>query len=167
MHNLVAGDLSTTNSEVKLEEIKIKQAQVIKKVTDDIINFRFNTAISALMEFTNFLYTVPQGEAKISAIKILLILLAPLAPHLSAEAWQVLGAKTNVWEQVWPEADKLALKNLTVTVAVQVNGKLRATLEVESETSEVEVVTLAKKLPSIVKYLENVEIVKIVYVAGR
>ena len=119
------------------------------------------------MEYVNFLYTVPVGEERKLAVKNLIILLAPFAPHLSAEVWESLGEKNMVWEQTWPSVDEMVLKNLTVVVAVQVNGKLRGTIEVSPEVGEDEVVTMAKKLSVIEKYLESGEIVKTIYVAGR
>jgi leucyl-tRNA synthetase len=107
--------------------------KTIAGVTDDIEKFRFNRAVARLYEFANALDDAKGSEpdlaaARREALAIMTRLLAPMMPHLAEELWQRLGAKTLLAETAWPEADPSLVVDEDVTIAVQVNGKLRATL---------------------------------------
>ena len=142
--------------------------QTIKKVTEDIENLRYNTAIAAMMEYINFLYkekTVSQ-----QAIETLALLLAPFAPHISEEIWsEVLKNKFSVHQQKWPEYDSKLIKEEKMTIVIQVNGKLRGQVEVKSQKSKVksQVVELAKKEKNVAEHLKKKKIKKVVFVSGR
>jgi leucyl-tRNA synthetase len=142
-------------------------ARTVKKVTEDVDAFRFNTAIAALMEYMNYLSDVQlTDKVRARAIGTLLQLLYPFAPHLSSELWDQLKLGGKVWEQEWPSYDEAALKVQTITIAVQVNGKLRATIEVAAEAAEAEVVAAAKVAPGASKYFTS-EPKKVVYVPRK
>src|SRR5690606_36577854 len=111
--------------------------KTIKKVGDDIQHLRFNTAISAMMIFMNEATakpSLPQSEAE-AFLKIL----SPFAPHLAEYLWQELGHKDSITKQDWPTYDERLLKDETITMAVQVNGKVRDTIEVSADADEPEV----------------------------
>ena len=131
--------------------------KTIKKVTDDIYRCNFNTAVAALMEYVNELYKVgAETEDLITLAK----LLKPFAPHLASEMLEKLGE-----DDEWPKWDNKYLESDTAEVIVQVNGKLRAKLQVETSdlSDEAKIIELAKKEPSSQKYIEN-GIKKTIYV---
>jgi len=151
--------------------------KTIKKVTEDIEGLKFNTAISQLMILKNSCYEpLREGETKprgfISFItkadfKKFLILLAPFAPHLAEELWHELGNKESVFKEKWPEYDKKLVKDETINLVVQINGKLRDTILVAADISEKEAREEAMKSEKIKKWLEGKEVVKIIFVKGR
>src|SRR5690606_1317069 len=116
--------------------------KTIKKVTEDLKDMGFNTAIAALMAFTNELYKLKADagftdhKSWENALTSLAKLLAPFAPHIAEELWQDLGNEGSVHLASWPEYDEKYLVSETMKVVVQVNGKVRATLEVPSDSSE-------------------------------
>jgi leucyl-tRNA synthetase len=107
--------------------------KAIKKVTEDIEEFKFNTAIASLMEFTNAIY---QSGADIEVFSNLVLLISPIAPHFSEELWQLLGNKESICKFAWPKYDPAMLVEDTVTVVIQVNGKLRSKVDVPAEISD-------------------------------
>ena len=124
--------------------------QAIKKVSQDLHDLGFNTAIAALMEYTNELYKVKAKDGFKSdnwqfVIETLLQLLAPFAPHISEELWHNLGKKTSIHISTWPTHEEKYLVNESATIVVQVNGKVRANVEVSrgSDQAEVEKTALA------------------------
>jgi leucyl-tRNA synthetase len=138
--------------------------KTIKKVTDDYENLRFNTAISALMIFTNHCYKV--GSVTRDTAKTFALLLAPMAPHMGEELWSLLGGKSTLTYETWPKFDEALAKDDTITVAVQVNGKLRATLEVEPAITQAEILVMAKADENVSKHLVGT-LVKEIYVPGK
>ena len=145
------------------ETIKILH-KTIKKVTNDYDNLRFNTAISQLMIFTNHCYKA--GAVTQETARAFALLLAPMAPHAGEEIWEILGNKKTLAYETWPKFDDALAKDDTVTVAVQVNGKLRATLEVELDITQGEILALAKADENVAKNLVGT-IVKEIYVPGK
>jgi leucyl-tRNA synthetase len=153
------------------EELLGKVHRTIRKVTTDTERFHFNTAISAIMELTNELggYKMEHGRDRslVEAVKILLVLLAPMAPHITEELWEHLGGEGSVHAQEWPEwEEELAAEEL-VTIAVQIDGKTVDTFEVLAEAAEAEVVKEALERPKVQKRVEGKDIVRRVYVPGR
>ncbi len=126
--------------------------KTIKKVTDDIAGFRFNTAISSLMIFVN--EAQEKGVSKESFEKFLL-LLVPFAPHLANELWEQLGHEGFVEAQAWPGVDPALLVDEAVTISVQVNGKLRGTISVPPDSADDEVVAVAKADQNVQKFLTS------------
>jgi leucyl-tRNA synthetase len=140
--------------------------KTIKKVTEDLEKFQFNTAIAALMEFYNFL-----SEQKIppsrESIKALVILLSPFVPHIAEELWNLLGEKKSLVDEPWPKYDPKALLSETQSIVVQVNGKLRGHLEVSAGAAEEEVKSAALADAKVTTYLAGKQIVKVIYVKGK
>jgi leucyl-tRNA synthetase len=155
-------------------DIKRLMHKTIKKVTDDIALLRFNTAISALMEFQNALafqaHLLRKKDLQI-AIKTLLSLLAPFAPHITEELWAFLGAKSrtgrSIHEMPWPKYNPRYLKEEMVTYIVEVNGKLRDTIKVKADASEKDVIELAKKSQKVSKWLGGKKIKRQIFVKDR
>jgi leucyl-tRNA synthetase len=139
--------------------------QTIKKVTEDIETLRFNTAISQMMVFVNH-YTAHTQTPKV-AMKVFAQLLAPFAPHFAEEMWSALGEKNSLSYTEWPSYNPDLVKAEFVTVAVQVLGKLRGTLEVEPGSPQSTLEGMAKKTESVAKFLEGKEIVKVIYVQNK
>jgi leucyl-tRNA synthetase len=146
--------------------------QTIKKVTNDSQTMGFNTAIAALMEFTNELYRL---EAKHSfaakepwhfAIQNLILLLAPFAPHLSEALWQQIGKDFSVHQQAWPTYDEAYLVQQTVKIAIQINGKLRGEVEVPFDSEQTVVEEAAKLHENASQYLKG-DIQKVIYIANK
>ena len=138
--------------------------KAIKKVTEDYDHLRFNTAISALMIFVNHCYKA--GKVTNETAKTFTLLLAPMAPHLGEELWEILGGKTTLTYESWPKFDENLAKDDTITVAVQVNGKLRATLEVEPGITQADAIAMAKADENVSKHLTGT-IIKEIYVPGK
>jgi leucyl-tRNA synthetase len=159
--------------------------QTIKKVTEDIKEFKYNTAIASIMEYVNLLVEAGLGFAKQSSksslqieikarnsiyLRNLALILAPFAPHLAEEVWvNVLGEKFSIHRAVWPKYDPKKTLEETVTIAVQVNGKLRALLTVTSDRVDDQefVISLAKKDEKVSKWVLGGTIKKEIYVKGK
>lgn len=139
--------------------------QTIARVTDSLEHMHFNTAISALMEFLNLADS--EEAIDVSTMQTLAILLGPLAPHLAEELWEKAGGKDFVINQTWPLADAQLLVKDTLTIAIQVNGKLRATIDVPSSATKEEIIALAKENEGIQKYLLGLQLKKEIYVPGK
>jgi leucyl-tRNA synthetase len=139
--------------------------ETIKKVSGDIEEMGFNTAVSSMMVLTNSL----DKKEKISRFEFesLLKLLAPFAPHISEELWNTLGNKGSIHKEEWPRFDESKLVRDEFTLAVQVNGKMRATLTVSKEESEEKIKKMALEMPEIVKWLSGNEPKKVIVVPGK
>ena len=138
--------------------------KTIKKVTEDIENYRFNTAVSALMILANELDNSPAGNVE---AEILLKLLAPFAPHVAEELWSELGHKTSVHLEPWPEYDPAFMKDEFVKIAVQVNGRVRGTVQLDINATEADARKTSEGDPVIAKHLAGKKIGKFIYVPGR
>jgi leucyl-tRNA synthetase len=139
--------------------------KTIKRVGEDIEHMRFNTAISAMMEFINAAYK-STGMDRSSAEKFIL-LLASFAPHLAEEVWSLLGKAGSVGLSSFPVFDAALTVEDSVTISIQVNGKMRATLEVSKTAAQSEVIAAAKAMESVARHLEAKSIKKEIYVAGK
>jgi leucyl-tRNA synthetase len=158
--------------------------RTIKKVTEDIEQaFQFNTAIAALMEFVNVLYKftaerhqpdADAEQAKITeraalreAADTLVLLLAPFAPHLAEELWEVLGHQPSVARQRWPVYDPALVTSERLTIPIQVNGKLRSKIEVPADWSEEQIVALARQDAKLTEWLHGKSPRKVIYVEKK
>ena len=139
--------------------------KTIKKVTEDTENLRFNTAIASMMEFLNSA-SKEESIGKDAAIAFTK-LLSPYAPHLSEEVWSIYGNDKTISYETWPSFNEELCKESSVTLPVQVNGKLRGTIEVDKSASKEEVLALAKQLEGVVKYTEGKTIFKEIFVPGK
>jgi len=146
--------------------------KTIKKATQDIERFRFNTMLAALMEYTNTLSKVLEagniaGAQWKEAIKILLLLMAPSTPHMAEELWVELGYPYSIHRQAWPAWDKELAADEEVTLVIQVNGRLRDKLTAPVDISEDEVVKTAFAQERIQGYIAGKSIAKTIYVPGK
>jgi leucyl-tRNA synthetase len=146
--------------------------KTLKKVTVDLEHFAFNTAIASMMECVNELYKLKTklplgGEAWRDNLRLLVQMLAPFAPHLAEELWQELGGEGSVHASGWPTFDPELVREELMTIVLQVNGKVRAQLEVVADASEEEVLRLAKDHESFKRHTEGQEIAKTIYVPGK
>lgn len=146
--------------------------QTIKTVTEDMEKIRFNTMISALMEFTNYLDDA-QAKGAVSkaawktAIDTLMLLIAPSAPHMAEELWARTGHSYSIHNRKWPEWDESLIRAEQVTLVIQVNGKLRDRFPVPVSISEEEAKKLAFESPKVRPHIEGKQVVNTIYVAGK
>ncbi len=146
------------------KEVTVALHQTIKKVTDSMERMHFNTAISALMEFLN---TIEGKSFSNDTAQTFTRLISPLAPHLAEELWEALSGKGFVIDQSWPTFDPKLLKTDTMTIAVQVNGRVRGQVEVASDAKEKDVLAAAKADANVQRHLEGKTLKKEIYVKGR
>jgi leucyl-tRNA synthetase len=139
--------------------------RTVKKVGADFDGMHFNTAISALMIYSNHLASL--SEPPREAFERLLLCLAPLAPHLAEELWQGLGHTTSITSAAWPEYDEAACVDDTVEVPVQVNGKVRGRVVLPTSATEAEARKAALEDRNVQAALEGKALVKLVYVSRR
>jgi len=146
--------------------------QTIQRVTADYESFKFNTAVAALMELLNSLMeareTGMSREQWRAALETFCLLLAPIAPFISEEVWQeVLGHEESVHRQPWPEYDPAQLQAAQMTIAVQVNGKLRDTLTVPADIEEEALQQAALSSPNVQRHIDGATVRRVVMVPGR
>jgi len=139
--------------------------QTIKKVSEDIEAMRYNTAVSALMIFVNQVKEV--GSITPESWKIFLRLLCPFAPHLANELSEGVGGTELLETLAWPTYDASLAREEIVEIGVQINGKIRGTIELSPTADESLAMQLAKENANIQKYLDGAEVIKVIYVAGK
>ena len=147
------------------EKMETLTHQTIKKVSEDYENLKFNTAIAQLMTLLNEFNNLDKISKE--QYKIFLILLNPVCPHITEEIWQRMGYEGYVHEASWPEYDESKTILDVIELPIQVNGKLRTTVEIGRDASEDEVFEKAIKDDVVAKYLENKNVIKKIYVKGR
>ncbi|MEZ5359237.1 MAG: leucine--tRNA ligase [Candidatus Zixiibacteriota bacterium] len=156
--------------ELTIDEFRmyVRLNQTIKQITHDVELFQFNTVIAALMKFLNEFKPeqLNQNLVNYSVLK-LIQLIAPVAPCLAEEMWESCGQGYSVFQTDWPVFDPDAIVADTITVAVQVNGKLRGEIEVDSEADQETILTEAKSNDKVKTHLEGKSIVKEIYIKGR
>ena len=151
-----------TNEEGYSSDLETKMHQTIKKVSSDYENLKYNTAIAAMMALLNDF--TKKGSITKGEYKTLLILLNPVAPHITEELWQIIGGSGYVYEQTWPKYEEAKTVENTVEIAVQINGKTKGTLAIGRDDAKEDVIAKAKE--SIADKLTG-NIVKEIYVPGR
>lgn len=139
--------------------------KMIKKVTDDIENMKFNTAISAMMTFLNEVYDL--GSITNQEMRILLILLSPFAPHISEELYEIMGFGGYVHEQKWPEYDPDKCKDENIEIVLQICGKIKSRVKIPVNLTKEEVLKLAKQDQKMAMDLRGKRIIKEIYVENR
>ena len=146
-----------------------KLNQTIKKVEEDIGTLQLNTAVAGMMELLNVMDELNPTESKVFSLCVEKIaqILAPFAPHLSEEIWSKLRHKESIFKSKWPVFDKDAIKEEEVTIVVQVNGKLRATINFPVNTSEEEVKKLVLTNEKVKNFTDNKKIVKTIFVPNK
>ncbi len=159
-----------TGAEADPGELDRRTNQLVKKLTEDLEAFRFNTAVAALMEQTNYLLGIKgrvEEEKWAEALRKFALGLAPFAPHHAEEIWTGLGETYSVHEQEWPGFDESLIKTEEITLVVQVNGKLRDRIEAPADISEETAKELALSSEKVRPHVEGKEIRKAIYVPGR
>ena len=173
--NLVQEYLASEKGDSKEEREVLKVShKTTKKVTEDLEEQHYNTAIASLMEFTNDLYRFKMKgftsqTSWQTALETLVMLLAPFAPHITEELWHQLGGTDSIHRDHWPHVSQEYLEEETVTVTVMINGKMRDVLVMESEESKSQekVEEIARASEKVQKYLDGGEIKNVVFIPGR
>jgi leucyl-tRNA synthetase len=141
--------------------------KTIKRVTADLERMQFNTPIAAMMEYLNVLAEGGTNRATRADLEAMVRLVAPFAPHLADEAWAHLGAKGFMLEQAWPTFDDKLTIDDTVSIGVQVDGKVRGSVDIAPNASEDVARAAALAIPNVAKHLEGRTIKKFIYKPGR
>ncbi len=147
------------------KELETKLHQTIKKVTNDIEEMKFNTAIASLMGLINDIYAV--GKLDKESVSIIIRLLCPFAPHICEEMWETIGGEGYASLAAWPEYDEAKTVNDTIEIGVQVNGKLRSTIAIPNGADKDTVMDIAKADDKIKFATEGKTIVKEIYVPNK
>ncbi len=155
---LIDGDGYRANFETKMH-------QTIKKVSNDFENLKFNTAIAAMMALVNEFYK--EKSVTKAEYATLILLLNPVAPHMTEELWENLFGDGRAYQQKWPEYDEAKTVESTVEIAVQINGKVKATVAVALDEDEASVKEKAHAIPSVADLMAGKTVVKEIYVKGR
>ena len=168
---------SSGQANPKIQELRRKTHQTIKKVSDDMEgDFHFNTAISAIMELVNEIYkfqsdktqTCPlHPETVKEAIRIVVILLSPFAPHLAEELWQMLGNKPSIFRTPWPSYDPAILKQKEITIVIQVNGRLKQRLKFDADVKDSDLKAAALEDEKIKDWIKDRPVKKIIVVSKK
>jgi len=166
----MSSDADSTDSDVRA--LRRKVHQTIKRVTDGLENFGFNTTVAALMELKNTMIaarktSVVNSPAWDEAIRTLLLMMAPITPHIAEELWAHIGGAYSIHTQAWPIYDADAAKADTITLIVQINGKIRDRIDAPADISEDDAKARALHSAAIIEHLKGGEPKKVVYVAGR
>ena len=161
---------AATGAEADPGELDRRTNQMVKKVTEDLEAFRFNTAVAALMEQTNYLLGTKgrvEEEQWTDALRKFALALAPFAPHHAEEIWAGIGGSYSVHEQEWPGYDESLIKTEEITLVIQVNGKLRDRIEAPADITEETAKDLALSSEKVRPHVEGKEVRKAIYVPGR
>ena len=166
------GDAGAAVDVRDVRELRRAVHHAIAEVSDDLEGFRFNTAVAELMTLHNAMSKAKSAAMALEpawgeACRTLVTLLAPIAPHLAEELWHRLGHATSVHLETWPEADASALTRDEVRYAVQVNGKLRAEIDVAAGAEKDVVLATAKAVPNVARYIEEGALVREIVVPGK
>ncbi|HJZ49663.1 MAG TPA: class I tRNA ligase family protein, partial [Roseiflexaceae bacterium] len=163
--NLVVKHADRLNGGAAPSAYRRRLHQAIQRVTDDIGELGYNTAIATLMEYVSSLQR--RDELYAEEVEGLLLLLAPFAPHIVEELWERIGRPYSIHQQAWPAADAVLLARETETVAIQINGRTRATVELQAGAAQAEAVEAARQVEAIQRFLNGTPIQRVVYVPGR
>ncbi|MCU0666405.1 MAG: leucine--tRNA ligase [Candidatus Omnitrophica bacterium] len=136
----------------------------IKKITDDFTDFKFNTAIASMMELVNAIYqSAADRETYLSLIK----LIAPIAPHFSEELWQLMGQKESIFLSAWPEYDPKLLVEDTITLPIQINGKLRSKIDVPAGADKEKLKRIVLADEKVKQWIEGKPVRNFIIVPGK
>ena len=146
-------------------ELESAMHKVVKKVSSDIENMKYNTAIAAMMSLVNDIYA--KGSVNRAELKTFITLLNPFAPHITEEMWQVMGLDGMLNQTEWPTYDESKCVDNEIEIAVQINGKVRDRLVISADADSDEVIAAAKSLDKIAEAVSVMQIIKELYVKGR
>ncbi len=160
------------NTSSESQNIERLRHKTIKRVTEEYSNFRFNTALAALMECNNALIKqqhepVARSAAFRDTLELMMQLLAPLAPHISEELWHMTGHSGTIHQSSWPAYDEAMTRDETFTLVVQVNGKVRERIEVSSDITESQARQVALTNPRVASFIGENTVQKVIYVPGK
>jgi leucyl-tRNA synthetase len=141
--------------------------KTIRTMTDHIERLRFNTALAAMMDQLNYLAKLKPEELGRFALEAHIVMLAPMAPHITEEIWRALGHQNSVHLESWPQFDPGLTKEETITVVIQINGKVRDRLQVEAGAAEAEVTAMALASDAVKRHLDGKPPKKVIYVPGK
>ncbi len=146
--------------------------KTVRRVTEDVQGYRWNTAIAALMEMTNGLFAAREAgvagrSAWAEAVRSLVLMTAPMAPHIAEEMWERTGGPYSVHHQAWPEWDADLAREEEVTLVVQVNGKVRDRIQVPAGIEEGAAKETAMASPQVQRYVEGQQVQRVIYVPGK
>ena len=161
----VAALSETASGKGVTKELEGSLHKLIKKVTNDIDDMKFNTAIAAMMSFINEVYDL--GRITVDEYETLLKLLNPFAPHMTEELWHELGHDNFLSLDKWPTYDESKTLDDTVEIAVQVNGKFRATITVSKDISKDDAIKTAKEDPRVAESVNGKTVIKEIFVPGK
>jgi leucyl-tRNA synthetase len=139
--------------------------QTIRAVTEDIAKLSFNTAIARMMEFTNFFTTA--SERPREAMEKFVLLLSPFAPHIAEELWQTLGHSESLAHEPWPEFDLSLVKEDSIEIPVQINGKVRSKISVPADAEVAQLKAAALADPRIGELIAGKQVADVIVVQGR
>ncbi|MCI8394761.1 MAG: leucine--tRNA ligase [Bacilli bacterium] len=151
----------------QINELEKILHMTIRSIRTDIEKFQFNTCIARIMEFTNALVKFEKEGIPRYYIEQLLLLLAPFAPHITEELWELIGNKYSIHEKEYPQFDENMIQESTITIGVQVNGKLRSEVTIMKNEVEEQILNLVKKDEKIQKYLDQGELVKTIVIPNK
>ena len=163
-------DDNKKNEKTNVEKLIKSMNIAIKEISIDIERNQFNTAISELMKFHNSIIKHIDNvsyEVKVNVLKNFCILLSPFAPHITEELWRSLGSKTSIHNEKWPEVDNKALENDSYELVIQINGKVRDKLTIETNISEESIKEIVLSRNIVKKWIDKKDIKKIILVKGR
>ncbi len=147
------------------EDVEKALHKLIKKVGEDVDAMKFNTAIAAMMEFVNVCFK--SGCVNKSQAERFVLVLAPFAPHISEELWEILGNAQSLSHEPFPDYDDAMLVETSIELPVQVNGKLRGKITVSADTSQPDIIAAAIADEKVIPFIEGKEIVKQIVIPGR
>ena len=153
-------------SESPSREMTSERHLLVKKVTERLDAFRLNTVVSAMMEFLNAVTALDEAPDR-ETVEVFLILLSPFAPHIAEDLWMRTGHTPSIFEQQWPCWDEAYTQLGTVTVAVQINGRMRGTVTVDLDSAESYVVDAALSEPSVARHVDGKQIRKQIFVKNK
>jgi leucyl-tRNA synthetase len=157
----------------KDQELKIMINKTIKGVTEDIEKeFQFNTAIAKMMEFFNFLNRIVversvSKELLIDSWKKFIKILYPFVPHICEELWEDIGEKTFLFNEKWPQYEKIEEEREKINIGVQINGRVRGNIEIPSNAKVEEILKIVSENERFKKYIENKKIIKKIYIERK
>jgi leucyl-tRNA synthetase len=141
--------------------------KTIRTVTDHVERLRFNTALAAMMDQLNYLAKLKPEELGRFALESYTLMLAAMAPHITEEFWRALGHENSIHLESWPKFDPELTIEETVTVVVQINGKVRERLQVGADAPEAEVIAMAQGSDVVKRHLDGKQPKKVIYVPGK
>ncbi len=150
---------------LSLKQLNTQLNKTIKKVTYDLENLKFNTGIAAMMAFINDVSSA--GKINHVEFRTLLVLLSPVAPHITEELWEACGFEGSIRDQSWPTYDENALIEDEIEVVLQINGKVRDKMVVDRNISKEDMEKMVHESDRIKTFIDGKQIVKVIVVPGR